>query len=91
LQEPFQTPGQALLLKWLCLCLGKLCQDAPEVQTRAPVDAYMCVCMCVCPCDFAYVCVYACVYVYVCARLTSLTHHTRAPFSYELGWVGMCV
>jgi len=30
-QEPFQTPGHALLLKWLCLCLGKLCQDAPEV------------------------------------------------------------
>lgn len=32
-QEPFQTPGHALLLKWLCLCLGKLCQDAPEVRT----------------------------------------------------------
>ena len=30
-QVPFASPGHHLLLKWLCLCLGKLCQDMPEV------------------------------------------------------------
>eukprot|EP00798_Chlamydomonas_sp_ICE-L_P020688 gene20688-27484_t len=34
-QFPFATPGHALLLKWLCLCLGKLCQDMPEVSLMA--------------------------------------------------------
>ncbi|DBA97523.1 hypothetical protein WJX77_009223 [Trebouxia sp. C0004] len=27
--------GALLLIKWLCLCLGKLCQDMPEVTTMA--------------------------------------------------------
>ena len=28
-------PGRPLLLiKWLCLCLGKLCEDMPEVSCR---------------------------------------------------------
>ena len=31
-QLPFTDPGHHLLLKWLCLCLGKLCQDMPEVS-----------------------------------------------------------
>jgi hypothetical protein len=35
-QVPFPTPGHGLLLKWLCLCLGKLCQDNPEVGEHAP-------------------------------------------------------
>lgn len=26
------APGPILLIKWLCLCLGKLCQDMPEVS-----------------------------------------------------------
>eukprot|EP00798_Chlamydomonas_sp_ICE-L_P024029 gene24029-9606_t len=34
-QVPFDSPGHALLLKWLCLCLGKLCQDMPEVSLMA--------------------------------------------------------
>ena len=25
-------PGPLMLIKWLCLCLGKLCQDMPEVR-----------------------------------------------------------
>lgn len=25
--------GPLLLIKWLCLCLGKLCQDMPEVHS----------------------------------------------------------
>ena len=32
LQVPFASAGHPLLLKWLCLCLGKLCQDMPEVR-----------------------------------------------------------
>ena len=32
LQVPFASAGHPLLLKWLCLCLGKLCQDMPEVS-----------------------------------------------------------
>jgi regulator-associated protein of mTOR len=34
-QVPFATPGHPLLLKWLCLCLGKLCQDMPEISLMA--------------------------------------------------------
>ncbi|KAG1677758.1 hypothetical protein FOA52_001070 [Chlamydomonas sp. UWO 241] len=34
-QVPFTTPGHPLLLKWLCLCLGKLCQDMPEISLMA--------------------------------------------------------
>ncbi|GAX72618.1 hypothetical protein CEUSTIGMA_g74.t1 [Chlamydomonas eustigma] len=34
-QVPFPSSGHALLLKWLCLCLGKLCQDMPEISLMA--------------------------------------------------------
>ncbi|KAL6753623.1 raptor N-terminal caspase like domain-containing protein [Haematococcus lacustris] len=34
-QVPFPTPGHGLLLKWLCLCLGKLCQDNPGISLNA--------------------------------------------------------
>lgn len=27
----FGPPGHPLLLRWLCLCVGKLCEDIPEV------------------------------------------------------------
>ena len=28
-------PAAILLLKWLCLCIGKLCEDMPEVRGGA--------------------------------------------------------
>ena len=30
-QRDLHAPGAGLLVKWLCLCLGKLSQDMPEV------------------------------------------------------------
>lgn len=30
-QRDFHTPEAGLLVKWLCLCMGKLTQDMPEV------------------------------------------------------------
>ena len=40
-QVPFATPGHPLLLKWLCLCLGKLCQDMPEVEDHHPSPFFL--------------------------------------------------
>ncbi|MEW5306106.1 MAG: hypothetical protein WDW36_008599 [Sanguina aurantia] len=34
-QLQFATPTHALLLRWLCLCLGKLCEDMPEIALLA--------------------------------------------------------
>ncbi len=36
------SPGPLLLIKWLCLCLGKLCQDMPEVHTQCMVSPPEC-------------------------------------------------
>lgn len=35
-QVAYPSPGHVMLLKWLCLCLGNLCQDATEAGA-APV------------------------------------------------------
>ena len=34
-QRGFPSPDAGLLVKWLCICLGKLTQDMPEVQSLA--------------------------------------------------------
>ncbi|PNH07533.1 Regulatory-associated protein of TOR 1 [Tetrabaena socialis] len=31
----YGPPGHPLLLRWLCLCIGKLCEDVPELSLHA--------------------------------------------------------